>query len=129
MPDPSLQIAHQDKTSDLQMLHTLPLDLCCTGLVCPLLGTAALASAGPAEYSAPYDCGAGWYVKNDVIARNLRVETIKELVRMLTRRAFNRAGAGSYPSLYKLSPHYDRPTKGYQLPRDLVSKSPKEGKV
>ncbi|GBP92896.1 hypothetical protein EVAR_80619_1 [Eumeta japonica] len=28
----------------------------CTGLVCPLLGTAAPTSPGPGEHSAPYDC-------------------------------------------------------------------------
>ncbi|GBP16391.1 hypothetical protein EVAR_9972_1 [Eumeta japonica] len=56
-PDSRLQITHQDKTSDLQMLHhTLPPDLRCTGLVCPLLTTAASTSPGPAEYNAPYDC-------------------------------------------------------------------------
>ncbi|GBP15116.1 hypothetical protein EVAR_11418_1 [Eumeta japonica] len=73
--------------------------------------------------------GAGWYVKNDVIARDLRVETIEEFVRMLARRTFNRADARPYPSLHNLAPHYDRPTKGYQLPQDLVSKSPNEEKV
>ncbi|GBP47277.1 hypothetical protein EVAR_38041_1 [Eumeta japonica] len=32
--------------------------------------------------------GAGWYVRNDVIARDLGVETIGEFVRRLTKRAF-----------------------------------------
>ncbi|GBP24109.1 hypothetical protein EVAR_27333_1 [Eumeta japonica] len=73
--------------------------------------------------------GAGWYIKNDVIARDLGVETIEELVRMLARRAFNRADEGPYLSLHNLAPHYDRPAKGYQLLRDLVSKSPVYGKV
>ncbi|GBP70782.1 hypothetical protein EVAR_52908_1 [Eumeta japonica] len=69
------------------------------------------------------------YVKNDVITRDLKVETLEEFVKMLARRAFNRADVGSYTSLHNLAPHYDRPTKGYQLPQDLVSKSPNEGKV
>ncbi|GBP16282.1 hypothetical protein EVAR_93650_1 [Eumeta japonica] len=73
--------------------------------------------------------GAEWYVKNDVIARDLKVETLEEFLKMLARRAFNRADAGPYTSLYNLAPHYNRSTKGYQLPRDLVSKSPNEGKV
>ncbi|GBP84999.1 hypothetical protein EVAR_64328_1 [Eumeta japonica] len=68
--------------------------------------------------------GAGWYVKNDVIARDLGVETIEEFVRMLTRRAFNRTDAGPHPSLHNLAPHLDRPTRGYQLPRDLVTETP-----
>ncbi|GBP86575.1 RNA-directed DNA polymerase from mobile element jockey [Eumeta japonica] len=68
--------------------------------------------------------GAGWYVKNDVIARDLGVETIEEFVRMLTRRAFNRADTVPHPSLHNLAPHHDRPMKGYQLPQDLVTKSP-----
>ncbi|GBP76203.1 RNA-directed DNA polymerase from mobile element jockey [Eumeta japonica] len=48
--------------------------------------------------------GAGWYVRNDVIARDLGVETIEEFVRRLTRRAFNRADAGPHPSLHNLAP-------------------------
>ncbi|GBP77951.1 Probable RNA-directed DNA polymerase from transposon X-element [Eumeta japonica] len=68
--------------------------------------------------------GAGWYVKNDVIATDLGVETVEEFVRKLTRCAFNRADAGPHPSLHNLAPHLDRPTKGYQLPRDLVTESP-----
>ncbi|GBP51136.1 hypothetical protein EVAR_33887_1 [Eumeta japonica] len=127
-PDSCLQTAHQAKTSDLQMLHTLTLDLRCTGLVRSLLGTAVPMS--PAEYSAPYDCGGRlWYVKNDVIARDLRVEILEEFVRMLERHAFNRADAGPYTTLQNLAPQYDRPTKGYQLPRDLTSKSPNEKKA
>ncbi|GBP58554.1 hypothetical protein EVAR_34556_1 [Eumeta japonica] len=38
-------------------IHTLPPDLRCNGWVCHLLRTAAPTSAGPAEHSAPYDCG------------------------------------------------------------------------
>ncbi|GBP43577.1 hypothetical protein EVAR_87494_1 [Eumeta japonica] len=57
------------------------------------------------------------------------VAPMHEFVRMLARRAFNCADAGPYPSLHNLAPHYDRPTKGYQFLRDLVSKSPDEGKV
>ncbi|GBP30312.1 RNA-directed DNA polymerase from mobile element jockey [Eumeta japonica] len=68
--------------------------------------------------------GPGWYVKNDVIARDLGVETVEEFVRKLTRRAFNRADAGPHPSLHNLAPHLGRPTRGYQLPRDLVTESP-----
>ncbi|GBP39187.1 hypothetical protein EVAR_26973_1 [Eumeta japonica] len=56
-PDSRLQITHQDKTSNLKMLHTLPPDLRCTGLVCPLLRNAASMSSGPAEHSVPHDCG------------------------------------------------------------------------
>ncbi|GBP20939.1 hypothetical protein EVAR_9508_1 [Eumeta japonica] len=55
--DTRLQTAHKYKSSNLQVLHTLPPDLRCTGLVCPLLGTAAPASPGPAKHSAPPDCG------------------------------------------------------------------------
>ncbi|GBP69383.1 hypothetical protein EVAR_54802_1 [Eumeta japonica] len=29
---------------------------------------------------------AGWYVKNDIIARDLRMQTIEEFVRLLARR-------------------------------------------
>ncbi|GBP58731.1 RNA-directed DNA polymerase from mobile element jockey [Eumeta japonica] len=70
--------------------------------------------------------GTGWYVKNDVMARDLKVETLEEFVKMLARRAFSRADAGPYTSLRNLGPHYDRSMKGYQLARALVSKSSNE---
>ncbi|GBP76660.1 hypothetical protein EVAR_51145_1 [Eumeta japonica] len=84
------------------MLHTLPPDLRYASLVCSLLGTAAPTSPGPAEHSAPY-AGAVWYVKNDLIARDLKVETLEDFVKMLARRAFNRADAGLYTSLHNHS--------------------------
>ncbi|GBP69108.1 RNA-directed DNA polymerase from mobile element jockey [Eumeta japonica] len=73
--------------------------------------------------------GAGWYFKNDVIARDLKVESLEEFVRMLAQRAFNRADAGPYTSLHNLALQYYQPTKGYHLPRDLLSKSFNEEKV
>ncbi|GBP03462.1 Probable RNA-directed DNA polymerase from transposon X-element [Eumeta japonica] len=105
-------------------------------------------TAGPEEYSAPYDCGAGWYVKNDVIARPLRVETVEEFVRMLARRASNRADAGPYLFLHNLAHtmtdqrkdtsshetwYQNRPTKGRcelthtgQLTKVTTKKDPRE---
>ncbi|GBP61950.1 hypothetical protein EVAR_45007_1 [Eumeta japonica] len=65
----------------------------------------------PAEYSTPYNCG-GRVVRQKLrIARDLRVETIEEFVRMLARRTLNRADAGPYPSLHNLAPLYDRRRK------------------
>ncbi|GBP06126.1 hypothetical protein EVAR_69251_1 [Eumeta japonica] len=55
--DTRLQTVHKNKSSNIQVLHTLPPDLRCTGLVCPLLRIAAPASPGPAKHSAPRDCG------------------------------------------------------------------------
>ncbi|GBP15790.1 hypothetical protein EVAR_72634_1 [Eumeta japonica] len=59
--------------------------------VAPESGT----SPGPEKYSALYDWGAGWYVKNDVIARDFKFETLEEFVKILAPRAFNRTDAGS----------------------------------
>ncbi|GBP71674.1 hypothetical protein EVAR_8280_1 [Eumeta japonica] len=56
--------------------------------------------------------GAGWYVKNYVISRDLRVQTIDEYVRLQTRRLFDCADEGPIPSLHNLASHTrDRPTK------------------
>ncbi|GBP56880.1 RNA-directed DNA polymerase from mobile element jockey [Eumeta japonica] len=73
--------------------------------------------------------GAGCNVKNDVIARDLKVETLEEFIKMLARRAFSRADAGPYTSLHNLAPQCDRSLKGYQLPRDLLSNSSNDDKV
>ncbi|GBP86291.1 Probable RNA-directed DNA polymerase from transposon X-element [Eumeta japonica] len=68
--------------------------------------------------------GAGWYVKNDIIARDLRVQTIEEFVRLHARRLFDCEDEGSILSLYNLAPQYEKPPGGYQLPRDLMSSKP-----
>ncbi|GBP34481.1 RNA-directed DNA polymerase from mobile element jockey [Eumeta japonica] len=40
--------------------------------------------------------GAGWYVKNDVIARDLKVATLEDFIKVLARRAFSHADADLY---------------------------------
>ncbi|GBP68330.1 hypothetical protein EVAR_31320_1 [Eumeta japonica] len=37
--------------------------------------------------------GAGWFVKSEVIARDLKVETLEDFINMLARRTFNLADA------------------------------------
>ncbi|GBP20216.1 RNA-directed DNA polymerase from mobile element jockey [Eumeta japonica] len=48
--------------------------------------------------------GVEWYVRNDVIARELKVETLEEFIEMLAQRTFNRADASLYTSLHNLGP-------------------------
>ncbi|GBP27452.1 Probable RNA-directed DNA polymerase from transposon X-element [Eumeta japonica] len=73
--------------------------------------------------------GAEWFVENDVIARELKVEPLEEFIIMLARRAFNRADAGPYTSLHNLAPQREQPPKDYQLPRDLLSPPSNEDKL
>ncbi|GBP72630.1 hypothetical protein EVAR_83140_1 [Eumeta japonica] len=73
--------------------------------------------------------GARWFVKNDVIARDLKVETLKKFIKMLARRTFNRVDVDPYTSLYNLAPQCERPPRRYQLPRDQLSKLLNRDKV
>ncbi|GBP47503.1 hypothetical protein EVAR_30591_1 [Eumeta japonica] len=59
----------------------------------------AAASSNPIEHSASYDAKAKWFVKNDVITRNLKVEPLEDFTKMLKRHTFNCADVG-------LTPHY-----------------------
>ncbi|GBP51669.1 hypothetical protein EVAR_48292_1 [Eumeta japonica] len=73
--------------------------------------------------------GDGWYIKNYVIARDLKVGTLEKFIKLLVRRAFSHADVGPYTSLHNLASQCDRPPKGYRLSRDLLSDSSDEVKV
>ncbi|GBP17475.1 hypothetical protein EVAR_8824_1 [Eumeta japonica] len=85
-------------------------------LVCTVLGAAASETPSPTEYCVTNYRVAGWYVKNDVIVRKLRVQTIEEYVRSQARRLFDCADEGPILSLHNLAPQYERPPGGYQFP-------------
>ncbi|GBP78552.1 RNA-directed DNA polymerase from mobile element jockey [Eumeta japonica] len=57
--------------------------------------------------------GAGRYVLNDVIARDLRIETVEELIRRIARRMFDFADQGPHEFLRNIAPTHEvaeRPT-------------------
>ncbi|KAL0810395.1 hypothetical protein ABMA28_010540 [Loxostege sticticalis] len=67
--------------------------------------------------------GAGRYVRNDVIARDLRIPSVEEFVVGLARRMFDRADHGPHRHLHNIAPLHTRPpdATGRPLPRDLLS--------
>ncbi|GBP76882.1 hypothetical protein EVAR_7032_1 [Eumeta japonica] len=73
--------------------------------------------------------GASWFVKNDVIARDLKVEILEKFIKMLALRIFNHANAGPYISLHNLAPQYAQLPGGYLVPRNLLPFPPSEDKV
>ncbi|XP_059057836.1 uncharacterized protein LOC131851364 [Achroia grisella] len=65
---------------------------------------------------------AGRYVRNDVIARDLKVESVEQFVVRLTRAMFSRADSGRETHLRDLAPLHARPPDATRaLPRDLLS--------
>lgn len=67
---------------------------------------------------------AGRYVRNDVIARDLKTESIKEFVVRCTERMFDRADNGPHPHLRGFAPLHSRPPDGKPLPRELIGAAP-----
>lgn len=67
--------------------------------------------------------GAGRYVRNDVIGRDLKTETVGEFVVRLSRGMFDRADNSPHPHLNNIAPHHARPpdVRNWRaLPRDLL---------
>ncbi|XP_041973394.1 uncharacterized protein LOC121729071 [Aricia agestis] len=64
--------------------------------------------------------GAPWYVRNDTIARDLRVESVEAFVAQLSKSLFARADASRLPELANLAPWHARPPDRHRLPRDAV---------
>lgn len=68
--------------------------------------------------------GAGRYVRNDVIARDVQIRSIEEFVEMAARRMYDKADNGPHPHLNDLAPLHARPPETDRLfrafPRDIL---------
>ncbi|XP_037868512.1 uncharacterized protein LOC105842439 [Bombyx mori] len=62
--------------------------------------------------------GAERYVRNDVIARDLNVESLEEF--RIDRNPYKRADDGSHEHLHKIAPLHARPPDGRALSRELL---------
>ncbi|GBP22140.1 hypothetical protein EVAR_10649_1 [Eumeta japonica] len=70
--------------------------------------------------------GAGRYVLNDVIARDLCIETVDEFIQRIARRMFDIADQDPYEFLRNIAPMQERSPSGRPLPRELIrTPSPK----
>ncbi|KAJ0173910.1 hypothetical protein K1T71_010056 [Dendrolimus kikuchii] len=74
--------------------------------------------------------GAGRYVRNDVIARDVGIPSVEEFVAKMARRMFDRADNGGHTSLHGIAPLHARPPDHQRTwlptPRDLI-RSPNQG--
>ncbi|GBP23875.1 RNA polymerase II-associated protein 1 [Eumeta japonica] len=68
--------------------------------------------------------GAGRYVLNDVIARDLCIETVEEFIQRIARRMFDNADQGPYEFLRNIAPMQERSPSGRTLPRELTRTPP-----
>ncbi|GBP16265.1 hypothetical protein EVAR_93633_1 [Eumeta japonica] len=91
----------------------------CTGLV-HYARTAASKTPTPTNLMLRMIAEASRYIKNNVIPRELRVQTIEDFIQTQTRRLFNCVDEGPTSSLHNLVPQYERPLGGHQLPQDLI---------
>ncbi|CAG5015556.1 unnamed protein product [Parnassius apollo] len=64
--------------------------------------------------------GAGRYVRNDVIAANLKMESLHEFVVRLARGMFDRADNGPHEHLNGFAPLHSQPPDGRPYPRELL---------
>ncbi|XP_047994512.1 uncharacterized protein LOC125232773 [Leguminivora glycinivorella] len=68
--------------------------------------------------------GAPRYVRNDVIARDLKVEPLRDFVTRLTGRMFERADQSRFGHLRDIAPYHARPPDHRGLPRELAPAAP-----
>ncbi|GBP96259.1 hypothetical protein EVAR_100507_1 [Eumeta japonica] len=69
--------------------------------------------------------GAGRYVLNDVIARDLCIETVEEFIQRIARRMYDIANQGPYEFLRNIVPMHERSLSGRHLPRELIKTPPR----
>ncbi|GBP21919.1 hypothetical protein EVAR_7132_1 [Eumeta japonica] len=98
------------------MLHTLPPDLRCTDLVCPLLGTAAPTFPGPTEHSAPYDCEGQVVCQKRHDRQRLESRNPQRVCKDAGATFLQSRRRKPYTSLRNVAPQYDRPTKRISAP-------------
>ncbi|GBP27931.1 hypothetical protein EVAR_83560_1 [Eumeta japonica] len=68
--------------------------------------------------------GVGRYVLNDVIARDLCIETVEEFIQRIARRRYNITDQGPYEFLRNIAPIHERSPSGRPVLRKLIKKSP-----
>ncbi|GBP30173.1 RNA-directed DNA polymerase from mobile element jockey [Eumeta japonica] len=68
--------------------------------------------------------GAGRYVLNDVIARDLCIETVEEFIRRIARRMFDFADQGPHEFLRNIALMHERSPSGRPLPREITKTPP-----
>ncbi|GBP58123.1 hypothetical protein EVAR_40667_1 [Eumeta japonica] len=68
--------------------------------------------------------GAGRYVLNGVIARDLCIETIEKFIQRIARRMYDIADQGSHEFLRNIAPIHERSPSGRTLPRELIKTPP-----
>lgn len=75
--------------------------------------------------------GAGRYVRNDVIAKDVKMQSIGEFVAHTARRMYDRADNGPHAHLCDIAPLHARPPdgSGRALPRELLLLQDSEGDV
>ncbi|XP_063898861.1 probable RNA-directed DNA polymerase from transposon X-element [Helicoverpa armigera] len=64
------------------------------------------------------------YVRNDVLQRDLKMESLDEFVRRLSEGMFARADASAWLHVKHLAPLHARPPDAKALPRDLLPDAP-----
>lgn len=64
--------------------------------------------------------GAPRYVRNSTIARDLRVESIRDFVERLTENIFSRTDASSWPHLKGIAPLHARPPDSKPYQREML---------
>ncbi|GBP09967.1 hypothetical protein EVAR_92499_1 [Eumeta japonica] len=69
--------------------------------------------------------GAGRYVLNDVIPRDLCIETVEEFIQRIARRMFDIADQGPNEFLRNIAPTHERSPSGRPLPREITKTPPK----
>ncbi|GBP37484.1 RNA-directed DNA polymerase from mobile element jockey [Eumeta japonica] len=68
--------------------------------------------------------GAGRYVLNDVLARDLCIESAEEFIQRISRRIFDITDQGPYEFLQNIAPTQERSPSGRPLPRELLRTLP-----
>ncbi|GBP86543.1 RNA-directed DNA polymerase from mobile element jockey [Eumeta japonica] len=68
--------------------------------------------------------GAGRYVLNDVIARDLCIETVEEFIRRIARRMFDIADQGPHEFLRNVAPTHESSPSGRPFPREITKTPP-----
>ncbi|GBP40031.1 Probable RNA-directed DNA polymerase from transposon X-element [Eumeta japonica] len=72
--------------------------------------------------------GAGQYVLNEVIARDLCIEIVKEFIQHIARRMYDIADLGPHEFLWNITPMHERSPSDRPLPRELLKTPPLKSK-
>ncbi|GBP74244.1 hypothetical protein EVAR_51642_1 [Eumeta japonica] len=123
-PSSSVTPTAPNQSGPVQELYPFSTHVCSTSMVRALLHITEEEDPSPQNIALLMIVGAGRYVLNDVIVRDVCIETVEEFIQRIARRMYDIADQGPHEFLRNIAQMPERSPSGRPLPGELLKTPP-----